>query len=100
MPTICWKTYPKTMKMLSTRNSLTLLIISSSVYLFFNQNVPLQNMVLEVVQCLSIEIQVETSTKMYAPLLIGLNLRYGPYAHFGYRTLVNTNVILEIHYYD
>ena len=25
------------------------------------------------------EIQIETSTKMYTPFLIGLNLRYGPY---------------------
>ena len=31
-----------------------------------------------------VEIQIETSTKMYTPFLIGLNLRYGPYAHFGY----------------
>ena len=34
-------------------------------------------------------IQIETSTKMYTPFLIGLNLRYGPYAHFGYWTLVS-----------
>ena len=35
MPTICWKTFPaKTTKMLSTRNS-SILIMSSSVYLFF-----------------------------------------------------------------
>ena len=35
MPTICWKTFPpKTMKMLSTRNS-SMLMMSSSVYLFF-----------------------------------------------------------------
>ena len=36
-----------------------------------------------------VEIQIETSTKMYTPFLIGLNLRYGPYAHFGYYTLVS-----------
>ena len=30
------------------------------------------------------QIEIETSTKMYTPFLIGLNLRYGPYAHFGY----------------
>ena len=35
-----------------------------------------------------VEIQIETSTKMYRPFLIGLNYRYGPYAHFGYWTLV------------
>ena len=35
MPTICWKTFPpKTTKMLSTRNS-SMLMMSSSVYLFF-----------------------------------------------------------------
>ena len=35
MPTICWKTFsPKTTKMLSTRNS-SMLMILSSVYLFF-----------------------------------------------------------------
>ena len=35
MPTICWKTFPwKTTKMLSTRNS-SILMMSSSVYLFF-----------------------------------------------------------------
>ena len=35
MPTFCWKTFPpKTTKMLSTINS-SMLIISSSVYLFF-----------------------------------------------------------------
>ena len=31
-----------------------------------------------------VEIQIETSTKMYTPFLIGFNLRDGPYAHFGY----------------
>ena len=31
-----------------------------------------------------VDIQMETSTKMYTPFLIGLNLRYGPYAHVGY----------------
>ena len=36
-----------------------------------------------------VEIQIETSSKMYTPFLIGLNLRYGPNAHFGYYTLVN-----------
>ena len=35
MPAICWKTFlPKTTKMLSTRNS-SMLMMSSSVYLFF-----------------------------------------------------------------
>ena len=35
MPTICWKTFlPKTTKMLSNRNS-SMLMMSSSVYLFF-----------------------------------------------------------------
>ena len=29
-------------------------------------------------------IQIDTSTKMYTPFLIGLNYRYGPYAHFRY----------------
>ena len=36
-----------------------------------------------------VEIQIETSTKMYTPFLFVLNLRYGPYAHFGYWTLVS-----------
>ena len=36
-----------------------------------------------------VEIQIETSTKMYTPFLIGLNQRYGPYAHFGYWTLIS-----------
>ena len=36
-----------------------------------------------------VEIQIEASTKMYTPFLIGLNLRNGPYAHFGYWTLVS-----------
>ena len=36
-----------------------------------------------------VEIQIETSTKMYTPFLIGLNLPYGPYTHFGYWTLVS-----------
>ena len=31
-----------------------------------------------------VEIQIEISTIMYTPFLIGLNLRYEPYAHFGY----------------
>ena len=41
MPTICWKTFPpKTTKMLSTRN-FSMLIMSSSVYLFLsNLSVP------------------------------------------------------------
>ena len=35
MPTICWKTFPpKTTEMLSTRNS-SMLMMSSSMYLFF-----------------------------------------------------------------
>ena len=29
-------------------------------------------------------ITIETSSKMYTPILDGLNKRYGPYAHFGY----------------
>ena len=36
-----------------------------------------------------VEIQIETSTKMYTPFLIGIYERYGPYAHFGYWTLVS-----------
>ena len=36
-----------------------------------------------------VEIQIETSTKMFTPFLIGLNYWYGPYAHFGYWTLVS-----------
>ena len=37
-----------------------------------------------------VEIQIETSTKMYIPfLVVGLNLRYWPYAHFGYWTLIS-----------
>ena len=36
-----------------------------------------------------VEIQIETCTKMYTQFLIGINLRYGPYAHFGYWTLVS-----------
>ena len=48
MPTICWKTFPaKTTKMLSTRNS-SILIMSSSVYLFFESvflELPSQNRV-------------------------------------------------------
>ena len=40
MPTVCWKTFPpKTTKMLSTRNS-SMLMMSSSVYLFSNLSVP------------------------------------------------------------
>ena len=31
-----------------------------------------------------VEIQKETSTRMFTPFSIGLNQRYGPYAHFGY----------------
>ena len=31
-----------------------------------------------------VEILKETSTKMYTPFYIGINLQYGPYAHFGY----------------
>ena len=31
-----------------------------------------------------VEILKETSSKMYTPFLIGFNLQYGPYAHFGY----------------
>ena len=34
--------------------------------------------------CNVVEILKETSTKMYTPIYIGLNLQYGPYAHFGY----------------
>ena len=29
-----------------------------------------------------VKIQIMTSTKMYTPFLIRLNLPYGPYAHF------------------
>ena len=36
-----------------------------------------------------VEIYKETSTKMYTPFLIRMNERYGPYAHFGYWTLVS-----------
>ena len=36
-----------------------------------------------------VEIQKETSSKMYTTFLIGINLRYGPIAHFGYWTLVS-----------
>ena len=36
-----------------------------------------------------VEIQIETFTKMYTSFLIGLNKRYGPYAHFGYWTLIS-----------
>ena len=36
-----------------------------------------------------VEIKKETSTKMYTPFQSDLNLRYGPYAHFGYWTLVS-----------
>ena len=35
------------------------------------------------------EIQNETSTQMLTPLLIGLNQWCGPYAHFGYWTLIS-----------
>ena len=28
--------------------------------------------------------EIETSSKMYTPFVIGLNLRYGPCAHFGF----------------
>ena len=35
------------------------------------------------------EIKKETSSKRYTPFKIGLNLWYGPYAHFGYWTLVS-----------
>ena len=42
MPTICWKTFPpKTTKMLSTRNS-SMLMMSSSVYLFFESECSLK----------------------------------------------------------
>ena len=36
-----------------------------------------------------VEIQIETSTKMNTPFLIGIILRYGPYAHFGYWALIS-----------
>ena len=36
-----------------------------------------------------VEIQIETSTKMYTSFLIGLTLRYETYAHFGIWTLVS-----------
>ena len=36
-----------------------------------------------------VEIRKETSTKLYTPFLIGLNLQYGPYAYFGYWTLIS-----------
>ena len=36
-----------------------------------------------------VEIWIETSTKMYTPFYIGFSLQYGPYAHFGYWTLVS-----------
>ena len=29
---------------------------------------------------------------MYTPFLIGLNLEYGPYAHFGYWTLISDTI--------
>ena len=36
-----------------------------------------------------VEIWIETTTKMYTPFEIGFGLQYGPYAHFGYWTLVS-----------
>ena len=36
-----------------------------------------------------VEIQIETSTKRYTPFLIGINSRYGPYAHSRYWTIVS-----------
>ena len=36
-----------------------------------------------------VEIQIETSTKMYTPFLIRFNLQLEPYAHFRYWTLVS-----------
>ena len=33
--------------------------------------------------------QVETYYTMYTPFLIGLNKRYGPYAHFWYLILIS-----------
>ena len=36
-----------------------------------------------------VTIWIETSTKMYTPFQIGFSLQYGPYAHFGYWTLVS-----------
>ena len=36
-----------------------------------------------------VEIWKGTSTKMYTPFLIWFNKQYGPYAHFGYRTLIS-----------
>ena len=31
-----------------------------------------------------VEIDKESSTKLYTPFEIGFNYQYGPYAHFGY----------------
>ena len=39
--------------------------------------------------CQVVEIQIETFTKMYTPFSIGLNWQYGPYAHFGFSTLLS-----------
>ena len=36
-----------------------------------------------------LQVWIETSTKMYTPFYIGFSLQYGPYAHFGYWTLVS-----------
>ena len=43
----------------------------------------------EILPCFCLEIWIEASTKMYIPLQIGFGLQYGPYAHFGYWTLVD-----------
>ena len=46
MPTICWKTFPaKNTKMLSIRNS-SILMMSSSKYLFWSRSLPAHSMLL------------------------------------------------------
>ena len=42
-----------------------------------------------VIQLSGYPISKETFTKMFTLFLIGFNYQYGPYAHFGYWTLVS-----------
>ena len=43
----------------------------------------------ELTKYILIEIYKDTSTKMYKPFLVEFDQRYGPYAHFGYWTLIS-----------
>ena len=52
---------------------------SETIYFWTNSHLRLK--------CIFLGIENETSIKVYKSFLIGLNKRYGPYAHFGYWSL-------------